>query len=118
MQNRLKICKDYLMMIESLTNKQAIYAKNSKNWLKVEHNIVEIECKLFNELLLFDFQETEFMFNELPILSILGLHLFKYFDMPEFQNEISLLSPGAILLIRLLDNSIKNQNVFNEYTKN
>lgn len=115
MQKRLKLCKDYLMMIDSLSNQQAIYAKNTKNWLKVEHNIVEIECKLFNELLLFDFKDTEFMFNELPILSILALHLFKYFDMPEFMNEITLLSPGAILLIGMLGNTFKGHGTDHEY---
>lgn len=118
MEKQLKICKDYLTMIDSLTNQQSIYEKNSVEWLKIEHNIVEIECKLFNELLLFDFNETEYLFNEISILSILALHLFKYFNMPEFMNEITLLSPGAIILIGIFGNAVKGQVVNDEYIEN
>jgi hypothetical protein len=107
-ETRLNTIKNYLTMIESLSNQQAIYEKESDNWLKIEHNLVEIECQLFNELLLFDYNETEYFFKEVPILSLLALHLWKYFDKPDFMNEITLLNESAIVLIGIFGNTIKN----------
>jgi hypothetical protein len=106
-KDAIKFCKEHLMMINSLSNQQAAYSKHTEEWEKIEHNLIELECKLYNELLLLEIEEVEYLFEELPVLSMLGLHLFKYFGKPEYSKEITLLSESAILLIGILGNAIK-----------
>ena len=58
----------YCQMINSLTEMQSDYERNSNDWLKLERKIVEIECSLFNDVLELDVEIVEIIFQQLPII--------------------------------------------------
>lgn len=96
----------YCEMINSLTEQQTVYNKDSADWLALEKKLVELECKLFNNLVLLELNETEYLFKQIAILPLLALHLYKYFDNKNFETEISVLNDQAKLLINLIQRQL------------
>lgn len=66
-----------IKMINSLSEQQSILEKDSAGWNALEKHLVEEECKLFNDLVKLELDEVEFLFQNLSILPMLGLHLYK-----------------------------------------
>ena len=100
------IIKTLCEMINSLTEQQAIYEKDTKEWNSLEQKLVEIECKLFNNLVLMELNETEYLFEQLPILPLLAIHIYKYFNNDQYKDIISILNEQSKLLITLIQKQI------------
>lgn len=93
---------NYCEMINSLTEQQVNYTQYTKEWTDLEHKLVELECKLFNNLLLLEMDATEYLFEEMPVLPMLGIHLHKYFENINYLNEIQLLEERSKMFIELI----------------
>jgi hypothetical protein len=89
-QALLKEITQYLNVINTLTEEQSPYIVNDDNWIDYEKQIIEAECNLINRLLFFQMTKNiesnlltdkQSLVNEqLQLIPIIGLHLYKYFD--------------------------------------
>lgn len=95
-------------IIESLKEQQSGFIEDSDEWLKIEKKIVEFECTLFNESVAINLMNYETLKEKVPILVILGLHIFKYIDDDRFIEEVLLLSDEAILMLELILNQLNS----------
>ena len=96
-------------IIENLKEQQSDFTEDSDEWLEIEKKIVEFECTLFNESVAINLINYETLEEKIPILVILGLHIFKYIDDDRFIEEVLLLTDEAILLLELILNQLKEQ---------
>ena len=93
-------------IIENLKEQQSDFTEDSDEWLEIEKKIVEFECTLFNESVAINLINYETLEEKIPILVILGLHIFKYIDDDRFIEEVLLLTDEAILLLELILNQL------------
>lgn len=91
-----------LKMINALTEQQAPLEKYSASWNTLESLLVEEECKLFNDLILLELDEVEYLFETLPILPMLGLHLYKCMFTNNYKVVYNLLSPESKNFITMM----------------
>jgi hypothetical protein len=117
--------RNYLDIINTLSTEQQMFKKFSKDWIDLEQRIVESECVLMNILLLFQLQrnvisnfnffERQVAQEQLQLIPIIGLHLYKYFENELFKNIIdSNLSQSSRTLIEQMVKQFKqttNQTV-------
>jgi hypothetical protein len=109
LDNSLESIENIIVMsqiIESLKEQQSDFTEDSDEWLEIEKKIVEFECTLFNESVAINLINYETLEEKIPILVILGLHIFKYIDDDRFIEEILLLSDEAILILELILNQL------------
>lgn len=66
-----------IKMINSLSEQQSSLVKDSVGWNTLEKHLIEEECKLFNDLISLELAEVEYLFKNLQILPMLGIHLYK-----------------------------------------
>ena len=64
--------------------------------------MVEEECKLFNEIVDIELQQSEYLFDNVPIIPMLGLHLYKCMFSNNYQLVNDLLSDPAKQLVTLM----------------
>lgn len=106
---------NYLNIINTLSNEQQSFKKFSKDWIDIEQRIVEAECMLMNILILFqmqrnvknnfNFEERNLAKEQLQLVPIVGLHLYKYFENEYFKAIINntLSQPARTLIDRMVD---------------
>ena len=76
-ENKYTNLINYFNIINELSEQQSKSVNYSVGWNTIEKQIIEYECKLFNELIKLDIQEIEQLFKDIQILPALGLHLYK-----------------------------------------
>lgn len=113
---------NYLNIINTLSNEQQSFKKFSKDWIDIEQRIVEAECMLMNILILFqmqrnvknnfNFEERNLAKEQLQLVPIVGLHLYKYFENEYFKAIINntLSKPARTLIDRMVE-QFKKANV-------
>ena len=104
---------NYFDIINKLSEQQAKSIKDSTGWNILETQIIEEECKLFNELIKLDTQEIEQLFKNSQILPVLGLHLYKNMFTINYKIINDTLSEEAKIFINMIWNYW--QEVKNEY---
>lgn len=113
---------NYLNIINTLSNEQQSFKKFSKDWIDIEQRIVEAECMLMNILILFqmqrnvknnfNFEERNLAKEQLQLVPIVGLHLYKYFENEYFKAIINntLSNPARTLIDRMVEQFKKTTN--------
>ena len=80
----------YCIMLDTLYNQQNQYEKK----------IIELECKIFNELILLKNEDKFFLYSQLPILPIIGVHLYQVLQQPQNKDFKGLLKKETISLLK------------------
>lgn len=100
--------------INALTEQQSVLERNSAGWNTLETKLIEEECKLFNNLVDLELQETEYLFEKLQILPMLGLHLYKcmFTNNSEIVNNLlSEQAKGFIILMWMYWQQVKGETI-------
>ena len=90
----------YCIMLDTLYNQQNQYEKKSEEWNILEKKIIELECKIFNELILLKNEDKFFLYSQLPILPIIGVHLYQVLQQPQHKDFKGLLKKETISLLK------------------